>query len=112
MDLEAFKASLSVDAPANGLSRPLQALWHQAKGDWVRHTGWPNHRRVVMAHGCTPSCIEWKAATPTRFIGIVGLASPFHLHRWMKNGKRLSRHSYKTDLWVFRSSGDDGAPDH
>ncbi len=34
MDLEAFKASLSVNAPANGLSRPLQAMWHQAKGDW------------------------------------------------------------------------------
>ena len=34
MDIEAFKASISVDAPPNGLSRPLQALWHQAKGDW------------------------------------------------------------------------------
>ena len=34
MDLKAFKTSLGVDAPANGLSRPLQAMWHQANGDW------------------------------------------------------------------------------
>ena len=34
MELKAFKTSLGVDEPDNGLSRPLQAMWHQAKGDW------------------------------------------------------------------------------
>ena len=36
MDLEAFKASLDRDDPPDGLSVGLQALWHQAKGDWHR----------------------------------------------------------------------------
>lgn len=34
MDLQAFKASLDGDAPPEGLGPSLQALWHQAKGDW------------------------------------------------------------------------------
>ena len=34
MDLSEFKASLDGDAPPAGLGRALQALWHQAKGDW------------------------------------------------------------------------------
>ena len=34
MDLAAFKASLDGDAPPQGLGRALQALWHEAKGDW------------------------------------------------------------------------------
>ena len=32
--LQAFRASLSADAPPAGLSPALQALWQQAKGDW------------------------------------------------------------------------------
>ena len=36
MDLTAFQASLSNDAPTQGLSVPLQALWHAAKGHWQR----------------------------------------------------------------------------
>lgn len=34
MDFEAFKASLDGDAPPPGLGGALEALWHQAKGDW------------------------------------------------------------------------------
>ncbi len=34
MDQGAFKASLDRDAPPEGLGRALQALWHQARGDW------------------------------------------------------------------------------
>ncbi len=34
MDLSEFKRSLEDDAPPAGLGRALQALWHQAKGDW------------------------------------------------------------------------------
>ena len=36
MDLEALKAALRREAPPDGLSLALQALWHQAKGNWDR----------------------------------------------------------------------------
>ena len=39
MDLDAFKASVSGDAPPAGLDTALQALWQDAKGDWdTAHT--------------------------------------------------------------------------
>ena len=34
MDLEAFKGSLGEASPPAGASRALQALWHEARGDW------------------------------------------------------------------------------
>jgi len=34
MDFRTFKASLNRDAPPEGIGSALQALWHQAKGDW------------------------------------------------------------------------------
>lgn len=34
MDFDTFKASLSGDAPPEGISPALAALWHDAKGDW------------------------------------------------------------------------------
>ncbi len=34
MDLKAFEASLDGDAPPEGISPSLRALWQQAKGDW------------------------------------------------------------------------------
>ena len=34
MDLSAFRTSLSAAASPAGLTAPLQALWHAAKGDW------------------------------------------------------------------------------
>jgi hypothetical protein len=34
MDRKTFIDSLSSDAPPGGLSKALQALWHDAKGDW------------------------------------------------------------------------------
>ena len=40
MDLEAFKQSLSAEAPPSGLSQALQGLWHQGRGEWD------------AAHGC------------------------------------------------------------
>jgi len=36
MTLEDLRASLNASAPPAGLSLPLQALWHDAKGDWDR----------------------------------------------------------------------------
>lgn len=36
MDLESFMDSLGRAEPPAGLSPALQALWHEAKGDWAR----------------------------------------------------------------------------
>ena len=36
MDLAAFRASLTQDAPPPGLGLPLQALWWDARSDWDR----------------------------------------------------------------------------
>ena len=36
MDIGAFKSSLTGDAPPEGTHRALQALWHEAKGDWAK----------------------------------------------------------------------------
>jgi hypothetical protein len=36
MDPEEFRASIAEDAPRDGLSVPLAALWWDAKGDWAR----------------------------------------------------------------------------
>ena len=33
---EEFEASLAGDAPPAGLTRPLLALWHAARGEWDR----------------------------------------------------------------------------
>ena len=39
MTLEAFRASLARETAPDGLSVVLQALWHDARGDWSRaHT--------------------------------------------------------------------------
>jgi hypothetical protein len=34
ISFEAFKASLGEAAPPAGVSPPLAAMWHDAKGDW------------------------------------------------------------------------------
>jgi hypothetical protein len=32
--LDAFRQSTAADSPPSDLSRPLLALWHEARGDW------------------------------------------------------------------------------
>ena len=34
MDIDSFKASLEQNDPPEGADRMLQAMWHEAKGDW------------------------------------------------------------------------------
>lgn len=34
MDLQEFNTLLAADSPPEDLSLPLQALWHDAKGNW------------------------------------------------------------------------------
>ena len=35
MNLEQFRASVAEEAPQEGLSAPLEALWWDSKGDWT-----------------------------------------------------------------------------
>lgn len=39
MKLSAFKGSLARDKPPKGISRALEALWWDAKGDWDKAHG-------------------------------------------------------------------------
>lgn len=39
MRIEEMRASLSEDAPPEGLSVPVAALWWDAKGDWAKAHG-------------------------------------------------------------------------
>lgn len=34
MDITKFEASVAAAAPPSGLSRALEALWHERRGDW------------------------------------------------------------------------------
>jgi hypothetical protein len=34
MDVSSFEASVAAAAPPSGLSRALEALWHERRGDW------------------------------------------------------------------------------
>ncbi len=36
MDINGFLRSLAADSPPQGISMPLQALWHDARGGWQR----------------------------------------------------------------------------
>jgi hypothetical protein len=36
MDLDAFRKSVQLSEPSAGVSGPLAALWHAAKGDWQK----------------------------------------------------------------------------
>ncbi len=36
MDKHEFRQSLAAPTPPSGVSKLLQALWHDAKGDWTR----------------------------------------------------------------------------
>ena len=44
MDVDEFKLSLAAKTPPSGLGELVQALWHEAKGDWGRA------HAIVQAH--------------------------------------------------------------
>jgi hypothetical protein len=46
MTLAEFRATLATPKPPPGLPRPLEALWHDARGDWDRA-----HRVAMKAKG-------------------------------------------------------------
>ena len=50
MDLAAFNASLDADTVPPGLSQPLRALWHAARGEWDAALTYFDKRRSHMAY--------------------------------------------------------------
>ena len=53
MHLDDFEASLSKDTPPEGLTPALQALWHEAMGDWDR-----GHRIVQEISGSAAAWVH------------------------------------------------------
>lgn len=66
MELQAFKDSLLEDAPPAGLGGELQALWHEAKGDW--------HKAHKLAQAESGATAEWVHAYLHRVEGDMGNA--------------------------------------
>ena len=70
MDLDAFKRTLPQETPPGGLSLALQALWHQARGDWDRA-----HRLAQAQHA---SAGAWVHAHLHRVEGDAGNAGDWY----------------------------------
>ena len=54
MDFAAFCASQEAETPPDGLTDPLLALWHAAKGDWRRA-----HEIVQRAGEAGDTAADW-----------------------------------------------------
>jgi hypothetical protein len=53
MNIEDFRSSLAAGTPPRGASKELQALWHEAKGDWHRA-----HKIVQSQKGRTAAAVH------------------------------------------------------
>ena len=53
MTLDEFRAALANARPPAGLAAPLEALWHEGKGDWDRA-----HRVVMDASGADAAWVH------------------------------------------------------
>jgi hypothetical protein len=53
MTLDDFRASLQQAQPPRGLGPPLEALWHDAKGDWTTA-----HRVVMNAQSAAAAWVH------------------------------------------------------
>ncbi len=78
MDIRTFKASIAQKAPPDGLSRPLQAVWHAAKGNWDAA-----HALVQMDEG--EPAHDWVHACLHRIEGDLGNAG-----YWYRRAKKPS----------------------
>ncbi len=76
MTPEAFRASLASSTPPTGLSPPILALWHAARGEWdAAH-------QVVQAHEGEAPC-DWVHAHLHRVEGDLGNAG-----YWYRQARR------------------------
>lgn len=80
MDQREFRKSLAARTPPAGASKLLQALWHDAKGDWPRA-----HEIVQAVKGATSARVH---AYLHRKEGDLDNAKYWHGFRSKKSGKR------------------------
>ena len=96
MDYATFKDTLGHGAPPAGLSRLLQALWHDANGDWGeahrlaqaqddREGAWV-HAYLHRKEGDRSNAAYWYRRPGGLCPGC----------RWRKSGKRLPRHCWRS----------------
>ena len=86
MDLETFKASLGGDSPPAGAGGALQALWHQARGEWSRA-----HRLAQSEAGAAGA---WVHAHLHRVEGNQANAA-----YWYRRAKRPASSAPHTEEW-------------
>ncbi|MBL8832797.1 MAG: hypothetical protein JNL71_10445 [Rhodospirillales bacterium] len=90
MDIVAFKASVSGNRPPAGLSRPHQALWHAAKGEWDAA-----HGLVQMDEGEPDH--DWVHACLHRIEGDLGNAG----YWYRRAGKRPASGPFDAEIMAI-----------
>lgn len=80
MDLAAFNASLDDATAPHGLSPPLRALWHAARGEWDAAHGIAQQREGDPAH-------DWVHAHLHRVEGDLGNAGYWYRRAGRPMGK-------------------------
>lgn len=86
MDLATFQKSLAADAPPDGLSAALQALWHEANGDW--------HRAHELAQSQPDATGAWVHAYLHRVEGDLANAA-----YWYRNAEKPASTAALKDEW-------------
>jgi len=86
MSLDAFRASLSAAAPPEGMSAALDALWYEAKDDWVRA------HNIVQDHSDTDCA--WVHAYLHRKEGDLSNAA-----YWYRRARRPAAEGKLQDEW-------------
>jgi hypothetical protein len=101
MDLEAFTASLAAPSPPQGLGRPLEALWHEAKGAKNAKSskkaedaedGWDRAHRLVQADDSEAGA--WVHAYLHRVEGDAGNAA-----YWYRRARRPVAEAPTAEEW-------------
>lgn len=87
MDLQGFTASLDAAAPPSGVSRALEALWYEAKGEWDRA-----HR---LAQSVTTADGAWVHAYLHRVEGDASNAA-----YWYRRAERPVSHLPTREEWA------------
>jgi len=95
MDLEGFTASLAAPSPPQGLGRPLEALWHEARGAKDAKNakdGWDRAHRLVQADDSEAGA--WVHAYLHRVEGDAGNAA-----YWYRRARRPVAEAPTAEEW-------------
>ena len=91
MTIDEFKLSVSQDIPPPDISPALNALWHDARGDWEAAHRVAQAIRTRPAHGFMRTFIARKGIPAMRPTGIDARASPSPTIRCPKSGVASSQ---------------------